>query len=164
MKNRRHYIVSFLFAAIILLPLLAITFLQIAQAYVKSNREERLQTEGQVQVVVPLEKLVWEEEGKELWIGNRMFDVASMSIIDGNCYLTGVYDNEETEVAGTLLHTLLNQDSKFLQLLLLLQYFTAGLLTVEFLTDYKRRKKQLSLYAFFLPNPSFVVLGPPPRF
>ena len=100
MRKCRRQIVSFLFGAIIFLPILAIGILQLGQAYIRSTREERLETEKLVQVTVPVKDLVWEEEGRELWVGNQMFDVASYTIANGNYYLVGVYDDDETEVAG----------------------------------------------------------------
>lgn len=147
-----------------LLPILASSFLQIGQAYIKSTREERLATEKLVQVILPSKAVVWEEEEKELWVGDRMFDVASFTIINGNYHLTGVYDDDETEVAGTFFHSIFSKNgTDLLHLLLLLQCFAAGMLLVEPALKHGLRQKEFFYYLsrlLSLPQP---VLGPPPR-
>jgi hypothetical protein len=146
------------------LPILAITFLQLAQAYIKSSREERLETEILEHISIPVKNIIWEEAGKELWVGNRMFDVASITVVDGICQLTGVYDDDETEVAGSLLHSIISKKgSDLLHLLLLLQAFIGGLFVVHLVERYRHRDKQLIFYTLHLPYPFYVVLSPPPR-
>jgi hypothetical protein len=153
-----------LFTAIIVSPILAITFLQAAQEYIKSNRKERVDSEKLVQVILPAKDVIWEEEGEELWIGNRMFDVSAWSIIGGNFHLTGVYDNEETHVAGSLLHLLLSTNgSNLLHLLFLLQCFTGCLLLINLLQNCWQHAGHFTAYSFFLPYPSYLVLSPPPQ-
>jgi hypothetical protein len=148
----------------LLLPLLAMLMLQLGKAYIQSTREERLQTEKQVQVVLPAGKVVWEEDEKELWVGNRMFDVSSYTVVDGYYYLTGVYDDDETEVAGSLLHLLLSDDdSLFLQFLLLLQGFAGCLLLIHFTPLFFSKKKRRVFQNDNLLSPAHLVLGPPPR-
>jgi hypothetical protein len=163
-RKCRQQIVSFFFGAIILLPLLAIGILQLGQAYIRSTREERLETEKQVQVVVPVKDLVWEEEEKELWVGDRMFDVASYTIGNGNYYLKGVFDDDETEVAGSLLHLLLSKDgSTLLQFILLLQAYTFSILAFNCAWRLwpSRQWSLLSLQSY--ASPQLLVLGPPPK-
>lgn len=148
----------------ILLPLLAISILQVAQAYIKTNREERLESTELVQVAVSAKNLVWEEEGKELWIGDRMFDVASYSFMDGNFYLTGVYDDEETQVADTLLHFIFSKNGNdLLQLLLLLQCFTVTLFIMRSAAQAFAELRWSRFDNARYTNPSYLVLGPPPR-
>lgn len=148
----------------LLLPLLAMFVLQLGKAYIQSTREERLRTEDQVMVVLPSSKVVWEEEGRELWVGDRMFDVASYTIIDGHYHLTGVYDDDETEVAGSLLHLLLSgNNGSFLQFLLLLQSFVGSLFLVYFSVTFFVKKPTIIFPRFTLLSPIRLVLGPPPR-
>ena len=146
------------------MPVLAIAILQISQAYIQSTREERLETEHLVQVIVPVKNLIWEEEAKELWVGGRMFDVASFYIKDDNYHLTGVFDDDETEIVGSLLHSIFSKNgSDLLRLLLLLQFFSACLVLIEFEYYYQTVSKQAAFYFSFLPSLLFLVLGPPPR-
>ena len=138
--------------------------LHLSQAYIRSTREERLEKEKQIQVVIPAKDLVWEEEERELWVGDRMFDVASYKIENGNCYLTGVYDDDETEVAGSLLHLLLSKNgNSLLQFIILLQCYTFAILVFNYVW-------QLwpsciwSLHSLLnYPSPQLLVLDPPPK-
>jgi hypothetical protein len=163
-KNRRRHIFSAIFGAILLLPVLAIGFLQIGQAYIKSTREERLTKEGLVKVILPASKVVWEEEEKELWVGDKMFDVASYEIIDGQYHLNGVFDNDETEIAGSLLHLLFSGKSiYFLQLLLLLQCFSVSIILIQIASHQVIRPFRFPAHVIhpcWLPK---LVLAPPPR-
>jgi hypothetical protein len=148
----------------LLLPLLAMLLLQLGKAYIQSSRGERFRTEDQVTVVLPASKVVWEEEERELWVGDRMFDVASYTIIDGHYHLTGVYDDDETKVAGSLLHLLLSgNNASFLQFLLLLQSFVGSLLLVYFSVALFVKKNTIIFPRFTLLSPIRLVLGPPPR-
>ena len=164
MKNPKRFISCIFFCAILLLPILAIGILQLSQAYIKSEREERLQTERLEKVIVPVKHIVWEEEGKELWVNNRMFDVASFVIKDNNYYLTGVYDDEETEIAGSLLHLIFSKTGKdLLCLLFLLQFFTGCIFGMASFFKLWSHQKQLIFYLDVLPSPFQLILAPPPR-
>jgi hypothetical protein len=163
-KNQKLRILSLLFFAILVLPVIAIAILQIGQAYIQSTREERLHTEKPEQVALPSNKVIWEEDGEELWVGDRMFDVASFYIKDGNYYLTGVYDDAETEVAGSLLHSIFSNDnSDLLHLLLLMQSFFAGVFLIELSCISRFHKKRMAFYFALFPSPLSSVLIPPPR-
>lgn len=117
-----------------------------------------------MKVIVPTSKMAWEEEGKELWIGDKMFDVASYEVIDGAYHLTGVYDEDETEVAGSLLHLILSIESgRLFELLLLLQFFCFSIIIIELALQDLSRIKKIPFYTrqlLFIPRN---VLAPPPR-
>jgi hypothetical protein len=163
-KQLRRLYASTFFGTVLLLPLLAIVFLQAGQAYIKSTRDERLEKGKQVQVVLPAKEVVWEEEGKELWVGNRMFDVSSYTVTNDQYYLIGVYDDHETAVAGTLLHAIYSKNgADLLRLLLLLQCFTCCFAFIHLLRNDFIKNKQHSFYVLFFPSPLHLVLGPPPR-
>jgi hypothetical protein len=163
-KNQRRRLSSAFFGMLLLLPLLAIGFLQLGQAYIKSTREERLDTEKLVKIVLPASKVVWEEEDRELWVGDKMFDVASLDVIDGHYHLTGVFDEDETKIAGSLLHVIFSKKGNdLLQLLLLLQCFSASLLLPGFERKYDGSRRRFPAYATQLLSLPKRVLGPPPR-
>jgi hypothetical protein len=149
---------------LLLLPVLAIGFLQLGQAYIKSTREERLESEKLVKVVLPANKVVWEEAEKELWVGDKMFDVASYDVIDGHYHLTGVYDEDETAVAGSLLHLVFSgQTTNLLQLLLLLQCFSIALFVIDLAIQHTLNQPKFPSYLKQLLSLPKLVLGPPPR-
>lgn len=149
---------------LLLLPFLAIGFLQIGRSYIQSQREERLDAEELVKVVLPVKEVIWEEEGKELWVGDRMFDVASYSIVNGHYHLTGAYDDDETEVAGSLIHLLLSKNGdSFLHLVILLQCFCITAILLD--TAFRFEPLQNTFFSFSssLFSHSCLVLGPPPK-
>ncbi|HUC81802.1 MAG TPA: hypothetical protein VMR70_12855 [Flavisolibacter sp.] len=162
MRNRQLF--AALLGIILLLPVLAIGVLQIGQAYIKATREERLETEDLVTVVLPAGKVVWEEAERELWVGDKMFDVSSYKIFDGFYHLTGAFDDHETEIAGSLLHVIFSgKTANLLQLLLLLQCFSFAFLLLHLALICFGNQRRVSFYSgqlFFLPK---LVLGPPPR-
>jgi hypothetical protein len=162
--NRCRHISSALFSTLLLLPLLAILFLQIAQAYIKSTREERLETGKLITVVLPAKNVVWEEDGREVWVGDKMFDVASFQIIGGDYHLTGVFDEQETEIAGSLLHLLFSKKgTDLLQLLMLLQCFSVCLILFGLGKRYHLKNLQFLFYNLRILSQPQLVLGPPPR-
>ncbi|RYZ59096.1 MAG: hypothetical protein EOO14_08835 [Chitinophagaceae bacterium] len=164
MRKRGRHISAAIFSTMLLLPLLAMFLLQLGKAYIQSTRDERLETEDLVTVVLPADKVVWEEDEKELWVGDQMFDVASYTIQDGHYHLTGVYDDDETEVAGSLLHLLLSgNNAGFLQFLLLLQSFAGSILLLYFSVAFFVKKKKVIFLRSALLSPIHLVLGPPPR-
>ncbi|HYO22374.1 MAG TPA: hypothetical protein VER36_08195 [Flavisolibacter sp.] len=143
---------------------MAIGFLQIGQAYIKSTREERLETEKLIQVVLPAKDVIWEEEGRELWVGDKIFDVASYKVVDGDYHMTGVFDEDETEVAGSLLHILFSKKgTDLLQLLLLLQCFSAALFLFELALRYNSRQLDFPEFLSHLLSLPQLVLVPPPQ-
>ena len=164
MRNKCRFIFSIVLVLLLLLPTVYICFLQVSQSYIQSTRDERLKTEELVKVIVPTSKMAWEEEGKELWIGDKMFDVASYEVIDGAYHLTGVYDEDETEVAGSLLHLILSIESgRLFELLLLLQFFCFSIIIIELALQDLSRIKKIPFYTrqlLFIPRN---VLAPPPR-
>jgi hypothetical protein len=138
--------------------------LQFTQAYIRSTRDERLEREKLLHVVIAVQDLVWEEEEREVWIGGRLFDVASYRIENGNYYLAGVYDDDETEVAGSLFHLFLSEDGNaLLQFLLLLQCYLFSI--PAFNCSWRRWPSRnwalpsLQIYS----SPQLLVLGPPPE-
>lgn len=164
MRNRCRNISSAAFGIFLLLPLLAIGFLQLGQAYIQSTRDERLETEKLVTVVLPASKVVWEEEEKELWVGDQMFDVASYKVVGDDYHLTGIFDEDETAVAGSLLHLLFSgKTANLLRLLFLLQCFSMAVVIMEFALRKLSARLRFPFYStglLFFPK---LVLGPPPR-
>ena len=93
-----------------------------------------------------------------------MFDVAFYTIKDSYYYLTGVFDDDETEIAGSLLHTIFSEKNiNLLQLIFLLQCFLGCILLVELTNNYIVIKRAKEQHLALLPSPVHFVLGPPPR-
>lgn len=164
MKNCCRNIAGSFLVATLFLPVLAIGILQVAEAYIEASREHRLKTEQLVTVSLPSECVHWEEDEKELWVGDRMFDVSTFTIRDGYYYLTGVFDDDETEIAGSLLHFISSKKgTDLLHFLLLLQCFSVCLLLFDLNCKKRRQQKSAGFHVPLLPIRYYMVLGPPPR-
>jgi len=138
--------------------------MQVAEVYIESTREERLATENLALITLPIEDVVWEEDRKELWVGDKLFDVASFTIKGGVYHLTGVFDEEETAIADSLLHFISSKKgSQFLHFLLLLQCFSFSIFSFRLSPRIHQNEKGFSFYLSSLSSPSCLVLVPPPR-
>jgi hypothetical protein len=60
--------------------------------------QQKLASQELVSLEIPGTALVWMEEGKELLIEGRMFDVRSIRYAGDRCLLTGLFDDDETEL------------------------------------------------------------------
>jgi len=84
-------------------------FIQAAeQKAARKRMEERMEKEIFQTISVRTGDINWAEEGKEAWIGGRMFDIKSFRREADRYILTGLFDEEET----ALVKDLINQQQK----------------------------------------------------
>jgi len=95
---RNKSTITGLLSAIILLPLLASAGLQLVQHWIRYRSAFRLEEEKQVILTVPLCRVKWVEEEREILADGRMFDISSYYVENGSLIATGVFDDEETRV------------------------------------------------------------------
>lgn len=113
---------ALLFSGLLVLPLLLVLGLQAFQAFWKWQAKERLEEEAHVILELPAASLVWEKRDKELRIGDRLFDVAALTISGGTARVTGIWDEQEREIEGWLQkHSHSGGPAFLLRLLLVLQ-------------------------------------------
>gem|GEM_PF-3208712 len=125
---RRKTAIALLLSCIIAFPLLFSGGVQAFQQYVKGTVEERLQSEALVTLSIPASGVQWLEEGRELLINGKMFDIKSYLQKDGYLVATGVYDEGETWIMELLNHFNDKQQNQFIiQLLLIAQSFVVAL-------------------------------------
>lgn len=115
-------------AALILLPLLLVTGLQTAQHLLHISREERFAADRTVTLTLDAASVVWEEEGRELRVGERYFDVASIEKQGSKLLLRGHYDDVETAVWQLLRRAVQHNKTSGIHLLFLLQCFVPVIL------------------------------------
>lgn len=121
--TRGRYIIFFLFIAALTAPFAAQI---LVHQKIKNNRqlmEERMQQEPLVQLSIPVHELQWVKPGKEIRVGNRLFDIKKIHITGQTALLTGLYDEEEKELERKLAGQ--QQHNRSLQHLLL-QLFSGG--------------------------------------
>jgi hypothetical protein len=59
--------------------------------------KEELKTSQLQTIIVPEEKVQWMDK-HEIWINNKMFDIHTRVLENGNYTFTGLFDDEETEL------------------------------------------------------------------
>jgi hypothetical protein len=93
-----------LISTILLLVLTAVpvTYLFVFQAHqhsIRQRMEERLENEMLHTLVIPKNELRWVKPGKEIILGENMFDIKTMTDQgNGMLLVTGIYDYEETSL------------------------------------------------------------------
>jgi len=161
---KRKYIIALFLSCIILFPLLFSGSLQIFQQYIKYRATERLETETLVSITIPLNKVKWIEEGREIMADGKMFDIKSYSEKDGNLVAVGVYDEKETRVMELLNNFNDKQQNNFIiNLFLLTQTFIA---VIYFLLNSIQKTSLLKHFSFIVlkkPTPFHPQFYLPPR-
>lgn len=99
--KKRKTIAAFL-ATFLLFLLVLSTGLQLFQFYLKGRAEERLEEEALVSISVPLSKVTWVEEGREVRIDGEMFDLKNWEEENRTFTALGVWDEKETAVMELL--------------------------------------------------------------
>src|SRR5687767_10293251 len=76
--------------------------LQVFQYSIKKRMEASLETEALTRIRIPATDVVWYEEGREIMVQGKMFDIKTYSISNGIFTAEGIFDEEETEVVNRL--------------------------------------------------------------
>ena len=97
MRGRNQKITSFFLLAIILAPLSYMFILQSRQQQIRHRMKEELEQSLVQELVIPTSELQWFKPGKEIVVDNQLFDIKNIRYSeDGNAYITGLFDKEET--------------------------------------------------------------------
>jgi hypothetical protein len=111
---------------LLLVPLLApaiftITF-QLQQQNIRHRMKERLEEKHLHSLTIQKDDIHWVKAGKEIAIGNRLFDIKSMGEgPDGTVTVIGLFDHEESLLVQQLKEQQEEQDSNSLKTLV--QFF-----------------------------------------
>jgi hypothetical protein len=96
-------------------PLLLSVVMQLRQLQVQHQAKERLEKEKQHTIALHKNQWHWVKKGKEIRVGNRLFDVHSLREVNGVFYFTGLYDDEETAIVKQLNHLQHNKQQSVAQ-------------------------------------------------
>src|SRR5215213_2176935 len=83
---------------LILLPCLYCLYFQVKHQMIRWEMKERLEHEAVQTIVVPANKFLWYDEGREIILDGKMFDVKSITQQNGNYTITGLFDEDETQL------------------------------------------------------------------
>lgn len=103
MKSKNHTLIAFILLVIILAPLSYSFIFQARQQRIQHRMKEELEHARLHHIIIPAAKLHWVKEGKEILVEGKMFDVKNITFKqDGNAYISGLFDEEETALVGQL--------------------------------------------------------------
>src|SRR5690349_4974131 len=95
--RRWHTIPAFFLLLILAAPLVFLSFLQVKQAYIKHGAEERLERGLLKTLFVPQQS--WQAlNDHEIVVDGKLFDVKDVCRTADGFTVTGVFDEEETNV------------------------------------------------------------------
>jgi hypothetical protein len=107
-------------------PLLVPAYFMASRQLIRSQMLEKLENQNLVSVEVPATEFQWYEEGREIIINGRMFDVKSIRLSDGVYFIRGLFDEKETELKQALQDQQHEQDGKSLYTHQLVQFMTTS--------------------------------------
>lgn len=160
-------ITTFLLLAMLLAPLSYTYIFQAKQASVQRKMKRQLQGNMLHSLVMAREDLRWVKPGKEILVGEKMFDIKTIEYRrDSTVYITGLFDHEESFLYAQLKKTRKEETNRNnQQLVRLFQLMQA-------LPD--NQQEQVSYAPVFalqrppyaenlLPSPFQSILTPPPQ-
>lgn len=167
MNKFRKKILPFVATIVFAAPLLYVVFLQTKQIIIRHEMKERLEEQMLHKVTVQKQDIHWTEKGKELRIDGHMFDAEEVEYhTDGSITVTGLYDDEETDLLQQLNKTCQQQNTTenqqmthFLTFILSMpeQPLNFG---IPFLTNNRLKK---SVNDMSLPSKHLKIPAPPPK-
>jgi hypothetical protein len=83
---------------IILMPCIYCLYFQAKHQMIRWEMEERLESDGLQTIIIPVKDFRWYEEGREIVVNGTMFDVRSIEQNNDKYIVTGLFDEEETEL------------------------------------------------------------------
>lgn len=96
--NLRKPISVLALSLVLILPSLVFFAYRVQQWQVRHEMEEKLESAYLETVSIPINEIDWFEEGKELLVNGKLFDVKSSTKIGSQIIFTGLYDEKETKI------------------------------------------------------------------
>lgn len=100
MLPNRNQITALGLLFLLALPLCISVSIYIKQALLQHQRRERFENEHLQTINIPTESINWVEEGKEILINGKLFDVKEFDTNGKHTILTGFFDTKEDELVG----------------------------------------------------------------
>ncbi|MEQ1676705.1 MAG: hypothetical protein ABL876_08395 [Chitinophagaceae bacterium] len=129
--------------------------------------KEQLEKKLLLTITVNKEDVQWVKSGKEILLGNRMFDIKSYELRDGYYTFTGLYDDDETLLLQQLRDS--QQKEKKTGNKYLVQLFQLLQTPCESLQPYIISSSPDGMLQYYsdrsrLPSLYSTILTPPPQF
>jgi hypothetical protein len=164
-RRNKHYIIPFFLLLLTLAPTLFMGGLQAFQFYIRQRMETSLEREVLTNLSLPASEVIWYEEGREIRVDGRMFDIKSFTIQNGIFSATGVYDDDETEVVNLMNGHWSEQDQQHLIVqLLVLSHCVLAIHLIGFaFNSFSLRRILATPFLARYPAPVLPISIPPPR-
>jgi hypothetical protein len=160
-------ITAYLSLLVITLPVICLLFLQLQQVYVRYKMQEKLEFSLLRTISIDEKNIQWIKPGKEIFIGDSLFDVKHHKIENGKVLLTGLYDHEETFIENHLrnLGAQSHSEGKSLVLMKLLHLLQNIFFSQIKFTDFFLIFTNPYCEYFYIPvlTPFKTILTPPPQ-
>lgn len=101
-KNKPLAVISLL--ALVMIPLYIAVFFLVQQTIIRHQMMEKLEEEALQTFSVPEKNVTWIEEGKELIVDGKLFDVKFFKTTDGYLEVTGLFDEMELKLQHNLVY------------------------------------------------------------
>jgi len=88
--------------SIFCLPTLLIVYFQLAQWQQQKHMEEELESHQLQTISISKSELKWYKLNKEVLVEGKLFDVKKIHEKDATVFLTGLFDEKETEIKNNL--------------------------------------------------------------
>ncbi len=165
MRFKQSHIIPLFFLLLTLAPTLVMSGLQLFQAAIRQRMEHALDKEALTTISLPAGEVVWYEEGREVMVEGRMFDIKTYEIKDGVFTAQGIYDEAETRVVALMKgHWSEAQQSHLVVQLLLLSHCIILLSFLVYTFGLPLFRNSLhSLLAHNYHSPLLAILAPPPK-
>ena len=83
-------------------PFLLPEILVVQRAIIAHEMTERLENEELQEITIEFHKARWVKQGKEIWVGNRLFDVKETRRDGSKLILKGLYDDREKQIIAEM--------------------------------------------------------------
>ncbi len=93
-KQITGYVIVLLMAA----PIFIGASFLIKQHLIQNNMKEMLEKTALQTLSLPTATIKWSRPGKEIWLGNQLFDIKSILIIGEATLVTGLFDKDESNI------------------------------------------------------------------
>jgi hypothetical protein len=166
MKPLIKKITAFFLLLVGAMPVFFTLFFLIRQQIIHHEMKEKLEQEMLHTILIPEAEVQWMKYKKEIRFGNKMFDVESFTVKDGQYIFKGLYDDDETALNSYFEKNTHQKNEKGYQVLTTLFQLLQNVYSVnssETLTSQNISKEYSPLILQHIPSPFINILTPPPQ-
>lgn len=147
-------------------PLFFSSLFLLKQHAARQKIKEKLETGALQTLILPEKDLLWVRKDKEIRVGGELFDVKSIIKQNDKVIVTGLFDDEETEIEQLLGHLSGSRSiitHMLLNLFSFLHHIFPGSLGFELLNTIFLPMQYFIDFIPFLPELPHCVITPPPQ-